>query len=249
MGLPDIRGRKGLINCCRTCGRVIPKRRKYCSIECRTLFAERLALLTVTLQKIKARYASLTVSPGVFELVVMPREGSHVSRFKSQFDPGQGWQAALFDFTLTLNERWHLLRRRLRSEKLASRELLDINRTVRYKKEQFDLDLSGPTSRTSRDVHRALNVLDIQAEELGVGDFVNTLKKRFSEKAHATHPDQGSGDTKEFMRVKEARDTLVGRWQAGDLEAILDGGELMKGNPMPWSFFFDGYEKRWIYPD
>ena len=251
MGLPEKPMLKTAINRCRTCGRIIPKRRKYHSRECRIQFAERLAFLVVTLRKIDARYASLVVSSGRIELAVMPWSGNHVSWFETDFDHEEEWQWAVFEFTLSLNEKWHRIRRKLRSERLATAEILSTNRTEQWRKSHFDLDLSGPTSEVSRDVHRALSALSIRAEDLKEGDFLRLLKQRFAEAAHASHPDRGAGDTKAFMRAKKARDTLVDQWEVGVLKAVLAGeeGVTRRGNPMPWSFFFDGYKRRWCYPD
>ena len=239
------------INRCRTCGRVIPKRRKYCARECRTHFAERLEMLVVTLRKIGARFASLTLGPGAIELVVMPWTGRHVSRFSSAFGADEDWQWGIFEFTLALNEQWHRLRKRLRSERLAARDLLEINRTDLWRASHFDLDLAGPTAGVARDVHRALRTLAIEAQDLRTSDFLRTVRQRFAEKIRAAHPDRGGTDTLEFMRVKKSRDTLLESWQAGDLAALLSGKERepLRRNPMPWSFFFDGNAGRWYFPE
>lgn len=241
----------GQINRCRTCTKIVPKRRKYCSPDCRSHFAERLSFLVVTLKKIKSRYASLAMSVGGIELVVMPWTGDHVSRFLAGYDINEELQWSLFEFTLTLNEQWHSLRKRLRSEQLASKELLEINRSQKWRKGHFDLDLTGPTSHVSREVHSALNALSIEAEDLVAGDFIRLLKDRFADKVHQYHPDRGNGDTRKFIRVTKARNTLKNRWETGELEALLNGSVdiSVKKNPMPWSFFYDGYRDRWYYPD
>jgi hypothetical protein len=238
------------INRCRTCGRVLPGRRKYHDRDCRARFAERLALLVVTLRKIRARHAALTLGPGTIELVVMPWAGRHVSRFHATFDEGEHWQWAVFEFTIALNEQWHKLRKKLRSERLAATEILDTNRSDRWRASHFDLDLGGPAPAVAREVHRALRTLAVEAEDLRASDFLRRVKARFAEKVMAAHPDHGGTDTHEFMRVKSARDTLVSSWHAGDLEALLSGREveIVRRNPMPWAFFFDGNTERWRYP-
>jgi hypothetical protein len=219
---------------CLSCGMVVERRRRYCSIDCRQRLHAKLDRRTGLLNALNTRYATFYFSQTLVVLTLLPFDSREIFSFvqyrRPETSPGDDF-CRLVD---GLSGSWWKENQKTQRRYIATRTVLNTA-------DQRSLATEPVQPRETRKpllAKQSLTILRLSWSDLHEPDCIETIKRAFRTQAMRHHPDKG-GRSEMFRKIFTAYQDLL-EW------AENPAFSTRLGFPDKW--FYDGLKNRWLQP-
>lgn len=223
---------------CLSCGESCQNsRRRYCSRECRKQMLWVLSLSRGLLSIFNARYASFSFNKSQVILDILPIWSKDISRFVGKRMPGNKPAEDLKTLILQSGSDWHDMIQKNNSRSYAALYILKKNSDKKLLSAALKPN-NKLRPRFSKQEKESIKLLNLEPEDLILGEHLYRIKSAYKKLAKVHHPDMG-GDPEKFKRLSEAHQQML-IWaenpQFTSRKALIDC----------WSF--DSLTNRWTPP-
>lgn len=220
---------------CLACGdKLTPRKRRYCSPDCRQRLHLSLNRRTGLLRALNTRYATFYFTDHIVVMDLLPYGTEQIFTFMLHRSSGEKPTADFCKLSNMLGAAWWQERDRTRKRYLASRVVLE--KAVRP---DVPMETMVPVrTRIPRVKGGSLTTLNIDRFELEPQRLQAQIKAAYRRQAKNHHPDLG-GDSISFRKIREAYETLID-WARHP--------SFTRRNGFPDKWFYDGSLARWVQP-
>ena len=220
---------------CLACGEALPPRkRRYCSVDCRQRLHLSLNRRTGLLRALNTRYATFYFTDRTVVLDLLPYGTEKIFTYILTRRPGEKPTTDFCKLSNLLGTVWWQECHRTHKRYMASRIVLD-----RAIQPAMGVDAVAPErSLVPRVRGGALTALNIDRNELQPGRLQEQIKSAYRKQAKACHPDMG-GDAASFRKIREAYEKLI-EWARHP--------SFIRRNGFPDKWFYEGRVDRWVQP-
>lgn len=190
---------------CLACGSALPPRkRRYCSMDCRQQLLISLNRRTGLLRALSTRYATFYFTEFVIVMDILPYDMEQIYSYMLPRSPGKKPVEDFCELSNILGTVWWNEKNRTKKRYLASQHLLERAAKPCVSKETvIPATLTVPTVRAS-----SLITLELSPGELTLANLEARLKQAYRRQAKKHHPDIG-GSAKAFVKIQEAYEKLL----------------------------------------
>ena len=219
---------------CISCGtKLLGRKRRYCSKECKDLLIFALSWLKNLLLALHTNYATFSFTDSHLIINILSFFSKEVSTFLYERIPGKTPAEGLKEVCKTLNKEWYEKKQASRSRRAASEHLLKIGiRDIIPKDNVTPIS----TSRNSK-ISRKLTFFNLCLLDLEKNPF-KQIKSAYRKEVKKHHPDYG-GNPKDFINISEAyKDVLY----------CLSHPNTRTRSGLPGKWSYDGSNYKWSAP-